>query len=151
MVVVNRVKKYIQRKKVLERVTMSTNKYPEQVPKSQAKMEQFLFNVGASGTMKSELESQLSTLQDRIQNIVNTVTLNDMPILGFVLQNSHDKKELKKFAKAVDRVADLVDAADNIESRINIINTAEKDPNWFAVTFGDYTKEIDEDIENIFK
>lgn len=130
---------------------MSSNKHPERIPENKGTVDQFLFNLKSSSSVRTELESQLSTLNERIQKIINTVTLNDMPILGFVLQNSHDKKELKKFAKAVDRVADLVDAADNIESRINIINTAEKDPNWFAVTFGDYTKEIDEDIENIFK
>lgn len=130
---------------------MSSSVYPERVPQAKDKIEQFLFSLEASTPVKSELESKLSALNERIQKIVNTVTLNDMPILGFVLQTSHDKKELKKFAKAVDRVADLIDAADNIESRINIINTAQKDPNWFAVTFGDYTKEIDEDINNIFK
>jgi len=130
---------------------MSSNKHPEKIPENKGKVDQFLFSLKSSSSVRTELESQLSTLNERIQKIVNSVTLNDMPMIGFLLQNSHDKKELKKFAKAVDRVADLIDAADNIENRINIIDTAEKDPNWFALTFGDYTQEIDEDINNIFK
>jgi len=130
---------------------MSSNKHPEKIPENKGTVDQFLFNLKSSSSVRIELESQLSTLNERIQKIVNSVTLNDMPMIGFLLQNSHDKKELKKFAKAVDRVADLIDAADNIENRINIIDTAEKDPNWFALTFGDYAQEIDEDIDNIFK
>lgn len=129
---------------------MTEGSYPEKIPNNDQKIKQFLFSLETSESVKTELETQLSSLNDRIAKIVNSVTLNDMPILGFILQNSHDKKELKKFAKAVDRVADLIDAADSIENRINIIETAQKDPDWFAFTFGDFTKEIDEDINNIF-
>jgi hypothetical protein len=125
-------------------------RYPEKIPENKQKLTNFLFSLEASASVKSDLESQLNSLNERIQKIVNSVTLNDMPILSFVLQNSHDKKELKKFAKAVDRVADLVDAVDQIEARINIIDTAQKDPDWFAFTFGDFSKQIDEDIDNIF-
>jgi len=129
---------------------MDEGTYPEKIPETKASINQFLFSLEASNSVKTDLESQLNTLNDRIQKIVNSVTLNDMPVLSFILQNSHDKKELKKFAKAVDRVADLIDAADKIESRLNIIETAQKDPDWFAFTFGDFSKEIDEDIDNIF-
>jgi len=129
---------------------MAEARYPEKIPENKQNLTNFLFSLEASSSVKSDLQSQLGSLNERIQKIVNSVTLNDMPILSFVLQNSHDKKELKKFAKAVDRVADLVDAVDKIESRINIIDTAQKDPDWFAFTFGDFSKEIDEDINNIF-
>jgi len=125
--------------------------YPEKIPDNKQNFKNFLFTLEASASVKDDLQSQLDSLNDRIQKIVNSVTLNDMPVLSFILQNSHDKKELKKFAKAVDRVADLIDAADKIESRINIIETAQKDPDWFAFTFGDFSKEIDEDIDSIFK
>jgi hypothetical protein len=130
-------------------MTMANN-YPEEIPEVKKKFNQFLFSLESSLDVKSDLESQLESLNERIQKIVNSVTLNDMPILGFILQNSHDKKELKKFAKAVDRIADLIDVADNIENRISIIDTAQKDPDWFAFTFGDFSREIDEDINNIF-
>jgi hypothetical protein len=129
---------------------MTLNNYPEKIPETKPKLDQFLFNLEASNSVKSELESQLSSLNDRIQKIVNSVTLNDIPILGFILQSSHDKKELKKFAKAVDRVADLIDSVDKIEVKIKIIETAQKDPDWFAFTFGDFSKEIDDDISDIF-
>jgi len=125
--------------------------YPEKIPDTKQNFKNFLFSLEASSSVKDDLQSQLDSLNDRIQKIVKSVTLNDMPVLSFVLQNSHDKKELKKFAKAVDRVADLIDIADKIESRINIIETAQKDPDWFAFTFGDFSKEIDEDIDRIFK
>lgn len=150
MVVTLGAEKYIQHQENIERINMSVGSYPEKIPETKQKINQFLFSLEASNSVKSDLESQLSTLNERIQKIVHSVTLNDMPVLGFILQNSHDKKELKKFAKAVDRIADLIDAADKIEGKINIIETAQKDPDWFAFTFGDFSKEIDEDIDNIF-
>lgn len=129
---------------------MTDSSYPEKVPEDKDTFNKFFFNLEASSSVKSDLETQLVSLNDRIHKILSSVTINDMPILNFVLQQSRDKKELKKFAKAVDRVADLVDAVDKIEGKLNIINTAQTDPGWFAFTFGDFSKEIDHDIDNIF-
>jgi hypothetical protein len=66
------------------------------------------------------------------------------------LQTSHDRSELKKFAKAVDRIADLIEAVDQLESKLKIIETAQKDPQWFAFAFGDFSQEIEKDINDIF-
>ena len=59
-------------------------------------------------------------------------------------------RELKKFAKAVDRIADLIESVDQLESRLKIIETAQKDPQWFAFAFGDFSQEIDDDLGQIF-
>lgn len=112
--------------------------------------DKFPFSAKASLGIQSDLQTQLQSLNDRIEKIVSNVLVGDMPLIRFVLQTSHDKIELKKFAKAVDRVADLIEGVDQLESKLKIIETAQKDPQWFAFAFGDFSKEIDEDIDKIF-
>jgi hypothetical protein len=43
----------------------------------------------------------------------------------------------------------LIEGSDHIKTRLNIIDTAHKDPDWFAWTFGDFSEEIDKHIESI--
>lgn len=125
------------------------SEYPEIIP-NPVSYDKFPFSAKASLSVQSELRSQLQTLNDRIEKIASSVTLDDMPLVKFVLQTSHDKAQLKKFAKAVDRVADLIEAVDQLESKLKIIDVAQKDPEWFAFAFGDFSQEIDKDINEIF-
>ena len=125
------------------------SEHPENISETQT-YDKFPFSVNASLEVKSELQSQLQNLNDRIEKIVSNVLVGDMPLIRFVLQTSHDKIELKKFAKAIDRVADLIEGADQLESKLKIIEVAQKDPQWFALAFGDFSQEIDKDINEIF-
>lgn len=125
------------------------SEYPENTSESQT-YDKFPFSAKASLEVQSELQSQLQNLNDRIEKIVSNVLVGDMPLIRFVLQTSHDKIELKKFAKAVDRIADLIEGVDQLESKLKIIELAQKDPQWFALAFGDFSQEIDNDIGKIF-
>ena len=125
------------------------SEHPESIPKINS-YDKFPFSAKASLSVQSELQSQLETLNERIEKIASNVIVGDMPLVKFVLQTSHNKNELKKFAKAVDRVADLIEAVDQLESKLKIIETAQKDPEWFAFAFGDFSQEIDDDLSQIF-
>ncbi len=125
------------------------SEYPEKISEVQS-YDKFPFSAKASLNVQSELQSQLQSLNDRIEKIISSVLVGDMPMIRFVLQTSHDKNELKKFAKAVDRVADLIEGVDQLEAKLKIIDVAQKDPQWFAFAFGDFSQEIDEDINEIF-
>jgi len=125
------------------------SEHPEKIPES-VSYDRFPFSAKASLEIQSELQTQLSTLNERIDKIASNVLVGDMPLIRFVLQTSHDRSELKKFAKAVDRVADLIEAVDQLESKLKIIETAQKDPQWFAFAFGDFSQEIEKDIDDIF-
>lgn len=124
--------------------------YPEKIPSSASKqIRDFRFNIDSSKFVKSDLESQVSNLDERINKIVDHFTLDDIPIIRFILGQSHDREELKKLSKALDRVADLIDVKDKLVERLQVIKMAEKDPNWFAFTFGDFSSDIDDSIQNI--
>lgn len=123
--------------------------YPDKLPKQQNPLDKFTFSLSASSEMRSKLQSEYDTIQTRLDRILNEVLLDGVPILRLILQTSHDKKELKKLAKALDRVADLIDHQDSINSKLTIINQAHKDPSWFALAFGDFSQEVDDDISSI--
>jgi len=115
--------------------------YPEKLPKS-SPIKSFYFNLDSASESKGEIKNQISLLDDRI--------FDDMPIIRFILNMTHDKEVLKGLSKALDRVSDLVEHHDNLSSKIKIIEHAENDPSWFAYTFGDFSSNIDKDLENIF-
>lgn len=123
--------------------------YPEKIPTSISPINNFYFNLENSKQIKRDLESQVQNLDNRIEKIVEHFTLDDVPIIKFILNVSHDKAELKKIAKALDRVADLIEARDSIIPKLQVIKTAESDPNWFAYTFGDFSVDVELEIDNI--
>jgi len=123
--------------------------YPEKIPTSITPIKNFYFNLENSKHIKGELESQIHNLDERIDKIVEHFTLDDVPIIKFIIGVSRDKSELKKVAKALDRVADLLEARDKITPKLQVIKTAESDPNWFALAFGSFAEDIELDIQNI--
>jgi hypothetical protein len=52
-------------------------------------------------------------------------------------------------AKAIHRLADLVEVQEDLSSRLSVIKTLEADPMWFTTTFSDYSSEIDKGISSI--
>jgi archaellum component FlaC len=123
--------------------------YPEKIPTSNNSLDKFTFSLNASKSLLKELENELESLDSRIDRISNDVLVGGLPIIRFILQSSHDKKELKILAKAVNRIADIIEQRDKVDSKITIIQTAEKDPEWFALAFGDFSQEIENDISTL--
>lgn len=123
--------------------------YPEKIPTGISSIDKFPFSIKAGKTAKNDLENQLDSINDRIDKIVQHFVFSDIPILMYVLKATRERSDLKKMAKAIDRIADLVKAQDDISSRLNVINTLEADPAWFASTFSDYSDEIDRDLSFI--
>jgi hypothetical protein len=115
------------------------------------KIDRFSFSFTMASKAKESLEEQLSTVNSRIEKIVDHFTINDLPILRFILNMDPSKDDLKKVAKAIDRLSDLVEIENSISSKLAVITTAEKDPNWFALAFGDFESEIDEGLKKIFE
>lgn len=123
--------------------------YPEQIPEGIASIDKFPFSIKAGKSVKNDLQNQLNQIDNRIDKIVDHFIYQDIPIIMYVLKATRNKTDLKKLSKAIDRIADLVQAQDEISSRLNVINTLEADPTWFASTFSDYSDEIDRDLNFI--
>jgi len=113
-------------------------------------MDKFNFSFEMASKAKRQLEEEASVLSQRIDRIVNHFTINDTPILKFILNMEPSRDELKKLSRALDRLADVVQAYEGITTKLSIAKAAESDPHWFASSFGDFEHEIDKDIETLF-
>jgi len=131
------VETVFKNQKNAERVIMSSN------------IESFNFSFAMAAKAKDSLEEQVSSVESRIEKIVDHFTINDAPILKFILNMNPTREDLKKLSKALDRLSDLVEIYNTLDSKLSVINAAEKDPNWFALAFGDFKEDIDKGIEQI--
>jgi len=115
----------------------------------QNKLTSFTFSMTAAAKTKEELNKKVKILQERIDKLVNDFTIDDLPVLKPILSLTRSKTDLKRLAKAVDRVADIVEIYDSLNGKLKIVEMVETDPNWFASTFGDFEKDIDNAINKI--
>lgn len=125
--------------------------YPEIIPEGIGSIDLFPFSFNAGKNAKRELTSQLDLVNSRMQKIIEHFVFDDMPVLMLILKVTNQKSDLKKIAKAVDRLADLVEIQETLNSRLNVLNLVESDPIWFTSTFSDYASEIDKDLSEIIK
>jgi hypothetical protein len=123
--------------------------YPEKIPDGIGSINAVPFSFTAGKDVKRELEFQVDQINSRIEKIVEHFVYNDIPIVHYILKASNQKNDLKKLAKAIDRLADLVQIQENLSSRLNIVKVLETDSAWFASTFSDYSSELDQDLINI--
>jgi len=123
--------------------------YPEKIPSSLNPIKNFHYNLDSSKEVKQQLESHISKLNDRIDKIIDNITIEDVPVLKFIINITENKQDLKKLAKAVDRIADLIDLRNQLLPKLQVIKMAEKEPNWFANTFGDFSSDIDKHLDEL--
>lgn len=114
-------------------------------------IKKFSFSFDMVKKSKKDIKEQHDAVKDRIDKIIDHFTVDDVPILGYILHVTTSRSELKKLSKAIDRLADLVETRSVLSSKLKVIEAAETDPNWFASAFGDFDQEIDHDLENLFK
>lgn len=114
------------------------------------KIKKFNFSFDMVSKSKGELQEQRDAVKERIDKIVSHFTIDDVPILSYILHVTSSRVELKKLSKALDRLSDLAEIHTSINNKLKVIEAAESDPNWFALAFGDFDQEIDTDIEKFF-
>lgn len=114
-------------------------------------IKKFNFSFDMVNKTKTDIKQQHDIIKERIDKIINHFTVDDVPILSYILHVTNSRSELKKLSKAIDRLADLVDTSNILSNKLKVIETAESDPNWFASAFGDFDQEIDNALENLFK
>jgi hypothetical protein len=124
--------------------------YPEKIPN--AASNDFLFSFEKAATSAKKLKVEHSILEERIEKIVSSdkFFLSDYPILRQIMMLSPSKNELKLLSKALDRLADIVEVHQSVQQKLSVFKVIEEDPNWLALSFGDFSSEIDTDIESFF-
>lgn len=109
----------------------------------------FNFSFALAQKAKADLEADHEKLLERITQIAESEKffVNGFPVLKNVIQLQPKKADLKKLSKALDRLADLMDTFQEIDSKLTVINTVQEHPHWFAWAFGDFSQEVEQDIE----
>jgi hypothetical protein len=128
--------------------------YPESVPpSSKITMDTFNFSFSLVDKAREDIQSDYDSLSERIEAIVESEKfyVNNYPVLKQILMIGAKKNDLKKLSKALARLSELVEIHSQLENKLGVINTLSNQPHWFTSTFGDFSKEIDASIEDIFK
>lgn len=115
-------------------------------------IQNFNFSFSLAQKAKKELEEEHQNLLERISAITESEKfhINGFPVLKNLINLGPSKNDLKKLSKAIDRLADLLEVFQELDNKMSVIQAVQQHPNWFAWTFGDFTKEIDQDIETFF-
>lgn len=103
----------------------------------------FWFTLARVTEADKDLDLQISALESRMDKLVKATELNGIPILGHILGLSHDREELQRLAKAIDRVAPLIERHDKLKAHKAVLETAKNEPNFMAWAFGEFTQELD--------
>lgn len=120
---------------------------------SSSAIKNFNFSFSLAQNAKKELEESHSTINERINNIVDSEKfyINGFPVLKNIIALQPSKADLKRISKALDRLADLLEAFKELDNKLSVIKTVQEDPHWFAWACGDFAQEIDNDIDSFFK
>lgn len=113
---------------------------------------QFNFSFELVEKTKQELENSHQKLLERISNITESEKffINGFPVLKNIVTLNPKKQDLKKVAKALDRLSDLLEAFEEVDNKMTLVNTVQSDPHWFAWAFGDFSKDVDVVIDQLF-
>jgi len=125
--------------------------YPEKIP-SNSPVSSFNFSFAKASKNYKKIENELEDISERILKILESdkFHINGFPVLKNIYALGPDRSDLKKLAKACDRLADLVQIVYDLQSKMTVVQMAQENPNWLAFAFGDFQEEIDKDIDSLF-
>jgi hypothetical protein len=115
----------------------------------QESFEKFTFSMKLAAETGRDISKKVETLNERIDKIADAFMINDMPIIKAILSVTRSKSDLKKLAKALERLSDIIELHDSLKNRLTVIETVQNDPQWFVSSFADFEQDIEETIEQI--
>jgi hypothetical protein len=125
--------------------------YPETKPQVQD-LTSFHFNPLLAKEEKERLENHAEALQDRIDRIVKRVRIGpqEMPLVGYITQLTHDKDEILLLSRALKGVAPLLEEYDDIREKLDALEFIEGNVPFLASVFGDFSSTVD-NIDMVYK
>lgn len=92
-----------------------------------------------------ELNTQIGAIDRRIYDLIEKFKINEMPIMGPLLQMVQNPDELTRFSKGLERAGVLLNAKKTLETKRSALSALKETPSWFMGTLNDF----DDDIESI--
>ena len=119
-------------------------KHPREAPGNLYKS--FLIDAAPDKLSKSisDIDGKIRHLDDRIQRLIEKFTVNNMPLMEFVLNFANDPEELLPFAEGLDRAAKLSKLRKELQAKRLTLSSLKENPSWFMGELNDFSTEIDE-------
>ena len=125
--------------------------YPEKIPSE--KVSSFNFSFSQISSARKSVEKDYENVVERINKIVDSEKfyINGFPVLKNITLLNPSKNDLKLLSKACDRLADLVEIQRTLGNKLIAADVAKEHPHWFTDAFGDFSQEIETDLESLFE
>lgn len=104
-----------------------------------APLDKFTIDLAAVENAKNELDEKMNTLNGQISRMISKVEVDDMPVLLPILNLTHERKMLEKIARALTRIAPMMEEYEKLGRRKHLLEVAAEEPGWLAATLGDFT------------
>jgi hypothetical protein len=102
----------------------------------------FTVDLSQVADQREELETRMKELGGQISRIIEKMQIDDNPVLVPILHLTKKRSALEKLARALNRVAPLVDEYDRLHKRMTVLEVASEDPGWLAACLGDFSTDF---------
>lgn len=129
---------------------MGNPTYPEIPPSGvEPHSTEFVFSLTAADNALSETNSILARYDNSLNEIVEGVVIEGVPIVRQLLHFTRDPEDLDLIADALKRVAKIIGGHDEIEKRVQILEFAKENPEWMKWAFADLAPSVESAVETL--
>jgi hypothetical protein len=103
-------------------------------------IQRFTVDLGSVEEMRDDIKSKMDQLGEQISGLVHKVVIDDVPILMPIFSITKERRDLEKLARALNRVAPLMEEMEKLNRRKHLLDIAVEEPGWMAATLGDFSE-----------
>lgn len=107
-------------------------------------LKKFTIDLGAVDQMREELKEKMTQLHEQISKLISKVVIDDEPVLVPIFNLTHQRRDLEKIARALTRVAPIMEEFEKLGKRRLVLDIAAEEPGWLAATLGDFSGDFAE-------
>lgn len=101
-------------------------------------IDKFTIDLSQVGAVRAELKERMEELSGQITKVVERMKIDDNPVLIPILNITKKRSALEKLARALNRVAPLIDEFEKLDHRLTCLQVAADEPGWLAASLGDF-------------
>lgn len=104
----------------------------------------FKFSFARTKEAEKDIDLQINAIETFLDKITRGVEINGHPVVGYILQLTHEEPDLKRLGEALIKVAPHIKKLDDLKRRKDLFELAAKEPHWLQWAFGDFEAELDQ-------
>jgi len=129
---------------------MGNPTYPETPPSGVGPHStDFVFSLSAAEEALTQTSAILARYDSSLSDIVERVTIRGAPIISQILMFTRDSEDLDLLADALKRVSKIIEAHDEVQKRVQILEFAKENPEWMKWAFADLASNVESAVETL--